>query len=296
MSSRRSPRSRAFVFTKNNSHDATWLESVSCRYLCYGKELAPTTLTPHLQGYIYFRNAKSCAAVRAILGGCHIEPAKGTYAQNKEYCSKGGDFFERGDPPQDNSDRGDAEVARWEETWALAKTGDVEAIPADIRIRCYTTIRKIERDYMKDVAPLGDVCGLWVYGLSGSGKTRAVLSQHPKCFPKPRTQWWDGYQMEDVVLVDDVDKFDVKLGGQLKHWADFCPFIAQNKGSSFKIRPKLLIVTSQYKIEEIWEDAETREALNRRFKFLEKKKDEEIVISLDSSIEIEVQELSGSDF
>jgi len=127
---------------------------------------------------------------------------------------------------------------------------------------------------------LGGPCGLWIFGLAGCGKTRAVLDQVPNAFPKPRNQWWDGYQREDIVLVDDVDKFDVKLGGRFKHWADAYPFIGEVKGGSIKIRPKQLIVTSQYRIEEIWTDQETRDALLRRFIVVEKIIGQEIIINL----------------
>jgi len=61
----------------------------------------------------------------------------------------------------------------------------------------------------------------------------------------------DGYLDEPVVLLDDVDKFDRALGGRLKHWADFAPYIGEIKGGSRRIRPEKLIVTSQYTIEDI---------------------------------------------
>jgi len=226
-----------------------------------------------LQGYVYFRNAKTLGAVRTLLPSCHLIRALGTSKQNQLYCSKGGDFIERGDPPKDDDDRGTDEINRYARSWDLAKLGKIEDIPADIRLRLYPTIKRIERDYMPRVEPLPDICGLWIYGESGTGKTRNVLSIYPGIFPKPRNIWWDGYQGEPEVLIDDFDKFDIKLGGQLKHWADFAPFIGQTKGSSIKIRPGKLIITSQYRIEEIWDDKETRDALKRRFVVLEKIKD-----------------------
>lgn len=254
------------------------MDTVACRYLIYGKEIAPETGTPHLQGYISFRAAKTLSAARRILPGCHLTVARGSGAQNKEYCSKGGDVYERGDLPLDPAAGGLAEKARWVDTWNAARNGDLESIPADIRVRYYTTLKKIGADYMPKVGDLESTCGLWIYGESGSGKTRTVRAAYPDAYLKPRTKWWDGYQGEDVVLCDDVDKFNVALGGSFKDWADFCPFIGEIKGTSVQIRPKKFIVTSQYRIEDIWQDEETRVALNRRFVFVEKILGQNIII------------------
>lgn len=133
---------------------------------------------------------------------------------------------------------------------------------------------------MPAVEPLQSVCGIWLFGESGVGKTRAVLGAYPTAFIKPRNQWWDGYQEEEVVCIDDVDKFDVSLGGRLKHWGDFAPFIGEFKGGSRRIRPRLVIVTSQYVIGDIWKDRETIEALGRRFKLIEKLAGIDVVLEL----------------
>lgn len=272
---------RDFVFTWNNYPPdyATTLDAIISSYLVAGEEVAPVTQTPHLQGYVRFGSPLRVSAARAKLPGCHVEIARGSPQQCDTYCRKSaGTIYCRGTLPISQQAKGDLEKKRWDEAWENAKKGNLEEIPADIRIRQYSSLRRIERDYMPPVARLNGPCGIWIVGKAGAGKTRSVLDQFPEAYPKPRTKWWDGYQGEDVVYLDDIDKFNVALGGELKLWADAYPFIAENKGGSKKIRPKRFIVTSQYRIEEIWEDQATREALLRRFVVVEKIIGNEIVI------------------
>jgi len=280
-------RKRAYAFTWNNYPDdyQLTLAALDCRYIVAGEEIAPITGTPHIQGYVYFASAKTLSAVRALLPGTHLTATCGTHRANDSYCRKTRDgdipnevVYARGTLPLDPVDRGDLEKARYQLAWDLAKNGDIENIDPDLRLRHYTTIVKIGRDYMPAVERLQAPCGVWIHGLSGCGKTRSVLDAYPDAYPKPRNTWWDGYQSEPIVLLDDVDKFDVRLGGPLKHWADAYPFIAEIKGSSRKIRPIRFIVTSQYTINDIWLDAETREALNRRFTSVEKLLGQNIIL------------------
>lgn len=273
------PRSRNYVFTWNNypPNCDLLLAALEVRYIIYGREAAPGTGTPHLQGYVCWNNAKSLAAAIKELPGCHVEQARGSVTACVEYCSKDGDFIEIGNRPVDPVERGRKERDRWIAAWTHAQSGSFEEIDADIRLRCYHTLKRVHQDYMPRVEPLDGVCGYWIYGESGCGKTRGVLSAYPSAFLKPRHKWWDGYQNEEVILLDDVDKFDVKLGGFLKHWADFAPFIAECKGGSRRIRPKRFIVTSQYRIEEIWDDKETQDALGRRFTVITKTPGQELL-------------------
>lgn len=276
----RSARTRAYCFTWNNYPDTAeaTLRALETRYIIFGKERAPGTGTPHLQGYVYWPNAKTVSACRRALPGCHVIMARGSPSSNRSYCSKEGDYVECGDLPSDAEAGGRDERSRWDLARLAAQEGRFETICSDIYLRCYGTIQRIFSDHMPRPMPLPGVCGLWIWGESGCGKTRAVVSAFPDCFIKPRNCWWDGYKGEAVVLVDDVDKFDVRLGGYFKHWADFTPFIGEVKGRSNRIRPSKLIVTSQYTIEEIWEDRQTRDALGRRFTVINKVAGQDIIL------------------
>jgi len=58
----------------------------------------------------------------------------------------------------------------WEQIWNDAKTGELDNIPADVKIRCYNQLKRIEKDHMEpEDRPGLEVRCYW--GVSGSGKT-----------------------------------------------------------------------------------------------------------------------------
>lgn len=94
-------RSRGWQWTWNNysEGDIEYINSIDCEYIIYGKEIGSQTFTQHLQGFIYFKEAKSFKTVQKILRFRHIEPAK-SYEALIKYSKKDGDIFEKGNPPK----------------------------------------------------------------------------------------------------------------------------------------------------------------------------------------------------
>lgn len=267
-------RSRSFCFTWNNPDEETEAslarlgEEQGTKYLCFGREVGEQG-TPHLQGFVMFRNPRSARAVSAMFPRWHTEIKRGTLEQAIKYCEKDGDFQEYGERPKTPKEKGAAERERWESAWNSAKAGLLEEISPSKRIRYYSAIRKIGKDYMSKPSDLETVCGVWIYGPPGVGKSFGARRDFPEAYLKPCNKWWDGYQGEDFVILDDFDLNHRVLGHHLKIWADRYSFIGENKGSGMHIRPKKIVVTSNYAIEEIFRDDERlAEALRRRFEVI----------------------------
>lgn len=97
-------RCRKWVFTLNNYTNEEVeeliekLESKNRIYIM-GKETAPTTGTPHIQGYIESKNPMTFDQIKGLNNRMNIQKARGTLEQNWAYCTKDGDYLTNIDPP-----------------------------------------------------------------------------------------------------------------------------------------------------------------------------------------------------
>lgn len=265
-------RVRNFVFTHNNYEGTDIEDNVECRYIIYGKEVGDLG-TPHLQGFVTFGSLKSLKQAIALLPGSHVQIAK-TCQEAIAYCKKDGDFVERGKAPLSQSEKGDlgkdSEKRRWEDIYQAAREGRVEDLPAEIKFKNRDLIKKHRHDALRE-RKLEDqeTQNEWYWGASGTGKSRTARSDHPDAFLKMCNKWWDGYIDQDTVLIEDFDADHEKLAHHLKIWGDRYPFPIEVKGGSFTIRPKKIIVTSNYHPDQIWDKHQDLEPILRRFKMRE---------------------------
>lgn len=75
------------------------LIQIDFKYLIVGFEIAPTTGTPHIQGYIQFYDPITEISFRKMAPRAHTEPSNGSALQNIAYCQKEGVWFEYGVKP-----------------------------------------------------------------------------------------------------------------------------------------------------------------------------------------------------
>lgn len=65
--------------------------------------------------------------------------------------------------------------------------------------------------------------------------------------------------------MDDISPDHAVLGHHLKFWADHNGFVGESKASACYPKYEWFIVTSQYTIDQVFPEEETRKALHRRF-------------------------------
>lgn len=260
-------RFRGWTYTINNPTDdqILHLNVLDCQYNIYGREVGESG-TPHLQGFIFYTNKKSFKQVKKDLPTAHIEKANNIDAAIN-YCKKDGDIFEKGTPPMTMSQKGAKGKEFWDKTLSLAKSNKLDEIDPKVLISHYNTLKSIARDYATAPPDLPNVCGIWIYGPPGTGKSHAARNNYGDFYLKETNKWWDSYRNQPTVIIDEVELDSSKyIGHYLKKWADKYAFDAEVKGSKLIIRPERIIVTSNYSIEEVFNDDRTMcEAIKRRF-------------------------------
>lgn len=115
-------------------------------------------------------------------------------------------------------------------------------------------------------APLTTLDNHWFVGPSGAGKSKSARGLCPTAFVKLPNKWWDGYTGQPDVIIDDFAKEHSVLRTHLLQWADHYPTPVECKGSTQLIRPKRIVVTSNYTIDEIWPEPKDHKPMFRRFK------------------------------
>lgn len=112
--------------------------------------------------------------------------------------------------------------------------------------------------------------GIWLVGPAGCGKSTwaKALGDHLGGFyEKAQNKWWDGYEGEKVVILDDLDT--ETLLHYLKKWADKFPCKGEVKGATVWLHHDWFVVTSNFCIRDIVEKTGDPEhfydAVKRRF-------------------------------
>lgn len=241
MSSKQTAR---YCFTLNNytAADEERLQNLECKYICYGREKAGTTGTPHLQGMVIFdRSRRFNAAVSAIGGGAHVETLRDA-AASRVYCQKEGDFYERGEltTPGKRTDTKAIKEAVLGGKLVIDILGHDDMNPQTLRyaegLQKYVTPPTIRRSIR------------WYWGPSGAGKTSSAVSEAEAsggslCILTGKLNFLNGYTGQKNVIIDDFRRDNCPLD-ELLTLLDRYPKTVNIKGSSVPWMAENIWITS----------------------------------------------------
>ena len=193
--------SRDWCFTSFDTEKELEFDKDNCRYITYGREKCPSTGRKHYQGFAIFNRTCRIPKAKTWIGGgdgVHLEPRRGSRSEARDYCRKDGDVFEWGvfDPlTKENLFKMDIPYLK-------------ENYP-EFFCRYFKGLRELNTNKGPKWREL-KVIVLW--GAPGTGKTRQVMEQDSVYKIDPPYKWWDGYEGEDILLLDDFEKGAIDRG------------------------------------------------------------------------------------
>jgi len=243
-----SVRSRGWCFTLNNYTDAeiNILKNINSVYIIFGKELAPTTGTPHLQGYVYLPNQRTKKSLIKEVPRASWQKAHGTGHANFEYCSKeDAEFYEHGVRPRQGERSDIAEIKNklddGHTLFDIILSNGLSGLHVAEALRKHSTEKRTWKPEVK-----------WYWGESGSGKTRTAFEECPNAWVSGRNlKWWDGYEGHPDVIIDDFRE-DHCSYVELLRILDRYPFRVETKGSSQELLARKIIITSIFSPEKVF--------------------------------------------
>lgn len=270
-----------YCFTYNNYTDAgvdtlkEWMVE-NCKYGCFQKEVAPTTGTHHLQGYLNLKRKQRMTTIQKKLVASGVAltliNANGTAENNRAYCSKPGglDFFETGNiKVVGQGTRTDLSIVA-EKIKAKRPISEVAGEHPETFIKYHRGIKELS--FILEVVPAErDIEVTLLYGDSNTGKSYKAR-MYAKLYgdyytlghPNNGALWWDGYKGEASIVIDEYKGWITPTN--LNAILDGYKLLLPIKGATTYARYEHVFITSNYPPEEWYSDKVVwhKEALLRR--------------------------------
>lgn len=273
------PEDSTFELFKTSCHHL--YQSSQVTYIIGALEHAPTTNKPHVQGYLELptKHKKRLTTMKQMmkfvgLPETHLEIAIKSGEINRVYCLKlntdnpNTKYFEFGEIRLQS---GEKMKCDWEESLELAKKGLFDAINPSHQIQYFGNLQKIHFSTHRALKDETTFHNYWITGNPGVGKSRLaryITKGKPTYMKDAQNKWFDDYHHEPHIILDDLEKDAKHQGHLIKMIADRYPCRVEIKGASTLIRPEMIIVTSNYKISDIFEEEQLSLAIKRRFRTL----------------------------
>jgi hypothetical protein len=199
-------KSRGWIVVTNNPtlvDEEEW--DLECVAKACGREIGEQG-TPHLQGAIYFKNARTLSSMKKKFKRAHLEVMRGTWNEAKVYALKDANILvDVGDGPSQG---------QREDLLTVKRRIDEGASLLDCYEEDFATTAKFSRAF-KEYADLKrrklyrteETKGIWYYGVTGTGKSHKAFENFDPdttYVMEPADHgWWDGYEGESTVIINE---------------------------------------------------------------------------------------------
>lgn len=254
-----------FVFTSYEEDEPLVHENV--QYMIFQREKCPKTGKLHYQGYIELIKKRRLTSLKKVYPKYHIESRKGTQKQAIDYCKKEETRYspprEFGIPKQQGK-RNDILTVR-----NMIDKGNNKMREIIDQCSSYQSVRMAEKllEY-KETARNFKPFVFWLYGKTGSGKTRTAkltcdFMGDDTWMSLKTLKWWQGYDAHECVIFDDFRR-DFCTYHELLRILDRYEYRIENKGGSRQFLSKYVFITTQYHPADVYNTREDLEQLLRR--------------------------------
>jgi len=239
--------SRTWELTLNNYNAAdeemftSWSPEVS--RMVIAREVGEQG-TPHLQGQITFKRTYRLSALKKLHPRVHWEPTKAT--QDNLYCRKlDADYV----VDVDNRKQGDRTDLPSLHAMVDKGSTKLELFQENFGTMCryYKGIYEY-RNLVNARKSRPKPHVVWYYGDSGAGKSTAVDALAPDAYwltPEHGDKlWWDGYDGQEDVILDDFRPNMIHYGALLKLLNNVGKYRIPTKGGSDWLFAKRFLITS----------------------------------------------------
>ncbi len=230
----------------------------------------------HLQGFIVFNHSQRMNSVKNILESrsVHVEPMRGTLAENYIYCTKDDT---RIDGPWYYPDKqfvlvkcAGKKIKSIDKAIAMINGGShMKDIALDLpKAIIYHLKGLLDYKRLLNEPKLHPIDVIVCQGIPGSGKSHWAyeVMKERDCYWKPAGKWFDDYDGERYMVIDEFDPHDYEYRHLLKMLDKF-PLRVERKGSYSNYLVEHIIITSSIEYDE-WYFHDTAELTRRVNKVL----------------------------
>lgn len=244
----------------------TYTNGYGNAYFVWQLEKGDETHKKHIQAFIYSPIQRSKIYTSNHFYNAHVEVPRSIY-HCIEYCQKErtrykfgpyiwGEKFKPQQGKRSDLDEVTKEIVNDNKPLSLIATESSSTF-----VKYHKGLTALKNELMTHRTERPKV--VWVWGKAGTGKSKYCTDQHKdKFYIKDGTQWWDGYEQQEAIIIDDFDG----------HWPyrdflrllDIYPYQGQIKGGYVKINSPYIYITCEHHPKKIWDKENELNQVTRR--------------------------------